>query len=97
MESANLHIEELIIDARKADYISTKYRVSPADVFEVLHTAPKFTHFDRRWGIFDMIGPNRAGRFLVAGIQQVEGTTWRLVTAYWNTDGRAQKDCERLR
>jgi hypothetical protein len=38
-----------------------------------------------------MIGPTLTGRFLVVGIMRIEGSVWRLVTAYWNDDGRAQR------
>ena len=38
-----------------------------------------------------VIGPNRRGRFLIVGLQQVTETQFRLVTAYWNNDGRAQR------
>jgi hypothetical protein len=41
-----------------------------------------------------MIGPNRRGRFLWVSIMQVTGTEWRLITAYWNNDGRAQRAYE---
>jgi len=86
----DLTVEIIEIDPRKAEYIRSK-GVEPEDVAEVLLNAPAYFLFSDQWGIYDMIGPNNAGRFLIAGIQHVAGSNWRLVTAYWNDDGRAER------
>lgn len=91
MQRIDLTVENIEVDPRKADYIRSK-GVEPEDVAEVLLTAPAYFLFNSQRGIYDMIGPNRRGRFLVAGIQHLTENNWRLVTAYWNDDGRAKRD-----
>jgi hypothetical protein len=72
VERADIIVDDLSIDPRKAEYLRASHGVDEADVFEVFRNVPAYFLFDARWGIYDMIGPNVAGRFLVVGIQRVE-------------------------
>ena len=58
---------------------------------EVHDLAPRYFLKRPAWSLYNMIGPSASGRLLVVSIQQIEGPNWRLVTAYWNSDGRARR------
>lgn len=90
MEEADIEVWYIQIDEDKAEYIAGK-DVYPEDVQEVHDLAPRYFLKRPAWGLYNMIGPNANGRLLVVSIQQIEGPNWRLVTAYWNTDGRARR------
>lgn len=90
MEAADIKVWAILFDDTKIDYIATK-GVMPADVDEVHGNRPRYFVRNPARNLYNMIGPNRAGRFLVAGLQQITETQFRLVTAYWNNDGRAQR------
>jgi hypothetical protein len=90
VEAADLDVWFILIDEAKAEYIARK-GVYPEDVQEVHDLAPRYFLKNAAWGLYNMIGPNRDRRFLVVSITHQEGTTWRLITAYWNGDGRARK------
>jgi hypothetical protein len=80
MQPEEIEIEIITIDPRKADYIRSK-GVEPEDVFEVQFNAPRYFRRLRPGGLYNMIGPNRRGRFLWVSIEPVVGTQWRLITA----------------
>jgi hypothetical protein len=90
VELADIDVNAIAIDEAKAEYIAKK-GVFPADIQEVHGNAPKFYLRNQAWNLYNMIGPNLSGRFLVVGIQYVVNERWRVVTAYWNDDGRAQR------
>lgn len=90
MKRVNLSVDVITISEAKLGYIRTK-DVDEADVNEVLLNAPAYFLFNSEWGIYDMIGPNLAGRILYVGIQNVQADEWRLVTAFWNDDGRGRR------
>ena len=90
MEEAFIEVREILIDDAKTAYIADK-GVTPSDVDEVHGFQPRYFEWKPEWAVFDMIGPNRNGRFLIAGIQHIGGHQYRLVTAYWNDDGRARR------
>jgi hypothetical protein len=91
VEQADLEVEIITIDAGKAGYIWHVHNVRTSDVDEVLRNAPRYFVRSRPAGLYNMIGPNRDGRFLVVGLEQAIGPEWRLITAYWNDDGRAKR------
>ena len=91
MERAELAVETITIDIRKAEYILREHDVRTTDVAEVHANRPRYFIRSVPAGLYNMIGPNLRGRFLVAGIMHVVGDEWRLITAYWNTDGRAEE------
>ena len=97
MESADITVDSITIQPAKAAFILRTHHVEEEDILEVFANAPVFYLFDARWMVYDMVGPNRYGRFLVVGIQRIDGNDWRVVTAYWNTDGRAEKIYEALK
>ncbi|MGE0057740.1 MAG: hypothetical protein AB7T32_07125 [Dehalococcoidia bacterium] len=66
MEPAEIEVSEIYIDPRKAAYIE-RHGVTEHDVIQVHLNAPKYFLFDAVRNGFDMIGPNRHGRFLVVG------------------------------
>lgn len=94
MERVDITVDNLSVDARKAEYLLTKHQVGLADLFEVYNNVPVYFLFNAARGIYDMIGPTLRGRFMVVGIRRIEGNEWQVVTAYWNDDGRAQRTYE---
>jgi hypothetical protein len=91
VERAAIEVQTIAIDASKAEYIFRVHNVLPRDVDEALRNSPRYFVRSRPAGLYNMIGPNRSGRFLVVGLAHVAGTEWRLITAYWNDDGRARR------
>jgi hypothetical protein len=89
VEAADIDVWYVSIDEAKAAYIATK-GVYPEDVQEVHDLAPRYFLKNAGRGLYNMIGPNEHGRFLVVSLMHLEGQTWRLITAYWNDDGRAR-------
>jgi hypothetical protein len=94
VQRADITVDNLSIDPRKAEYLLKEHQVGIEDVFDVYNNAPAYFVFDPEWETYDMIGPTLSGRFMVVGIRRIEGNEWRVVTAYWNDDGRAQKEYE---
>ncbi|HEX5368986.1 MAG TPA: hypothetical protein VFY10_06175 [Dehalococcoidia bacterium] len=91
-DRAEIVVEDILIDERKAAYIRKK-GVQTHDVLEVLEHIPHFFEetIDSNHR-YSMLGPNRAGKFLLVAIARVEGNEWRLITAYWLTRrGRARR------
>jgi hypothetical protein len=91
-----LEVGNIAINEAKAAYIQTK-SVQVDDVGEVLGNLPKFfvTIVEGRRRVA-MIGPNRSGCFLLVPIRHVEGTDYRLISAYWLARDRGQKIYEEL-
>jgi hypothetical protein len=93
MERADLTVTEILITDVKDAYIGSK-GVRATDVFEVHGHEPLYFVRGSRT---NMVGPNRQGRFLVVALAHVDKTVWRLITAYWNDDGRARRIYEEAR
>ena len=65
--------------------------VTPLDVQEVRDHQPHFfvarpEHFG-----YVMLGPNRAGRYLYVPMIEVSPGLWRVITAYWLSNRRAER------
>jgi hypothetical protein len=85
MERADLNVTEFVFDEESLIHIA-RHDVYEADIREVLENSPQFfinPPSSERTATHLMLGPNQAGRFLLAAIIQVEGTIWRPITAHW--------------
>jgi hypothetical protein len=94
MERRRIDIEvtEIIIEEAKEAYIEDVKGVSYSDVLDVFENKPRFfVSYGARGERFEMLGPNASGRFLLTGMAEVDGGTWRVVTAYWLRSSRGRR------
>ena len=95
----DLEVEEINISEGKAAYIAER-GIRPADVFQVLWNTEVEPHFFERYNSekdkleYSMLGCVRSGRFLRVAIEHVDGAEWRLVTAFWMSSNRGERDYE---
>lgn len=90
-----LEIAELQVDERKERYLQAQKRVEYLDILEGLFNAPRFFRLTSGGRTrFNMLGPNRGGRYLLTAIANVEDTRWRVVTAHWLDERRGKRDYE---
>jgi hypothetical protein len=86
-----LDISEIDIDDAKEAYINSK-GVEADDFWEVLANDPHFFLVtDASRERYNLLGPNKAGRFLLVPIAPVVGSRWRLISAYWLDRRRGQR------
>ena len=68
-----------------------EHNVDPLQILEVHRNQPRYFVRNRGLRTFNMIGQTFAGRWMVVSTQPIEEAVFRVVTAYWNNDGRAAK------
>jgi hypothetical protein len=92
VERAELDVAELILDDAKANYIAIHHDVMASDIDEVFRNEPRYlVSYKDGKERFAMLGPSKAGRFLTVAIMRTNGSTWRVVTAYWLRESRARR------
>jgi hypothetical protein len=84
-QRVGLNIDDIRIDPPKSRYIEEQKGVELADILEVFGNEPRYfvRVIGRRVG-YSMLGPTRAGRFLLTPIvPTADEGIWRVVSAYW--------------
>jgi hypothetical protein len=85
MERADIVVTDFEFDAENAEHIG-RHGVFEHHLREVLRVAPQFfvnPPTPERTASHLMLGPTTAGRFILAAIIQIDGDTWRPITAHW--------------
>lgn len=82
---------ELLIEDEKAEYLLHEHHVRPNEIVEVLENEPRYFLRSAERELYTMVGQTSAGRWMVVSIQPFRESAFRVVTAYWNNDGRAEK------